>query len=145
MLGIFNKELVQPPQELNSPASLNSSLKPKLPKEILNHFISHSSNAFSIGFGDAMSLAYIPPEKTYSIHQRYPLSLIFVICVFLLMGHAVLVNWLQGLVFLFPLSTSHLCENQTMSLSHQTPFVRQTFFWEKKKLYNTYWFYLWLI
>lgn len=132
MLGIFNKELVQPPQELNSPASLNSSLKPKLPKEILNHFISHSSNAFSIGFGDAMSLAYIPPEKTYSIHQRYPLSLIFVICVFLLMGHAVLVNWLQGLVFLFPLSTSHLCENQTMSLSHQTPFVRQNLFWEKK-------------
>jgi hypothetical protein len=75
MLGIFNKGLVQPPQELNSPASLNSSLKPKLPQEILNDFISLSSNACSISFGDAMSLAYVPPEKPFSIHQRYPLSL----------------------------------------------------------------------
>ncbi|KAK7834339.1 stem-specific protein TSJT1 [Quercus suber] len=83
MLGIFNKELVQPPQELNSSASLNSSLKPKLPKEILNHFISHSSNAFSIGFGEAMSLAYIPPEKTYSIHQRLFCGIDEIYCIFL--------------------------------------------------------------
>ncbi|GMY37325.1 stem-specific protein TSJT1-like [Fagus crenata] len=83
MLGIFNKGLVQPPQELNSPASLNSSLKPKLPQEILNDFISLSSNACSISFGDAMSLAYVPPEKPFSIHQRLFCGIDEIYCVFL--------------------------------------------------------------
>jgi hypothetical protein len=83
MLGIFNKGLVQPPQELNSPASLNSSLKPKLPQEILNDFISLSGNACSISFGDAMSLAYVPPEKPFSIHQRLFCGIDEIYCVFL--------------------------------------------------------------
>lgn len=132
MLGIFNKELVQPPQELNSPASLNSSLKPKLPKEILNHFISHSSNAFSIGFGDAMSLAYIPPERTYSIHRRYPLFHICDMCVSVngscsfgqLTSRACLLISTFNMWGLDSNPSSHLCENRTVSLSHKTTFVR---------------------
>jgi hypothetical protein len=71
MLGIFNKGLVEPPQELNSPAPLNSSVKPKLSQEILKDFVSHSSEVFSISFGDSTSFAYLPPEKPCSIHQRY--------------------------------------------------------------------------
>lgn len=71
MLGLFNKGLVQPPQELNSPAPLSSSLKPKLSQEILKDFVSHSTNAFSVSFGNATSLAYLPQEKPYSTHQRY--------------------------------------------------------------------------
>jgi hypothetical protein len=71
MLGIFNKGLVQPPQELNSPAPLNSSVKPKHSQEILKDFISHSSNTFSISFGDATSFAYLPPEKSSSIHHWF--------------------------------------------------------------------------
>lgn len=71
MLAIFNKDLVQPPKELNSPAMSNSAKKPKLPHEILNDFLSsHSNNAFSIGFGNSASLSYVPPEKPYSVHQR---------------------------------------------------------------------------
>lgn len=78
MLGIFNKDLVQPPRELNSPAApapSNTSAKPKLSHEILKSFVSQSSNAFSISFENATSFAYVTPEKPYSIHQRYSLSL----------------------------------------------------------------------
>lgn len=72
MLAIFKKELVKPPQELNSPASLASSRKPKLAPEILKDFESaNPSNTFSVSFGDVASLAYIPPQNPYSIHQRY--------------------------------------------------------------------------
>lgn len=72
MLGIFNKALIQPPRELNSPAPLNSSAKPKLShEEILKNFVSNqSSNAISISFENATSCAYVQPEKPYSIHQR---------------------------------------------------------------------------
>ncbi|KAG7958963.1 hypothetical protein I3843_10G047400 [Carya illinoinensis] len=73
MLGIFNKDLVQPPRELNSPAApapSNSSAKSKLSHEILKSFVSQSSNAFSISFENATSFAYVTPEKPYSIHQR---------------------------------------------------------------------------
>ncbi|KAL5575447.1 hypothetical protein UlMin_017146 [Ulmus minor] len=69
MLAIFNKELVKSPQELKSPA-LSSTKKPKLPEEILNHFISsHSNNAFSMSCGNRALLAYAPPEKRFSINQ----------------------------------------------------------------------------
>ena len=72
MLGIFNKELVQPPQELNSPIMNNSTHKAKFPQEILNDFVSSYSNkALSIGFGNSAALAYVPPQKPDSIHQRY--------------------------------------------------------------------------
>lgn len=74
MLAIFKKGLVNPPQELNSPASLASSRKPKLPQEILKDF--ESSNALSISFGDVASLAYIPSQNPYAIHQKYPSDLL---------------------------------------------------------------------
>lgn len=71
MLGIFKKKLVNPPEELNSPASLNSSKNSKLPDEILNDFISSNpSNAFSISFGNDAFLAYSPSNKT-SKHHGY--------------------------------------------------------------------------
>ena len=71
MLAIFNKELVQPPQELNSPA-LSSAKKPRLANDILNDFMaSHPNKAFSIGFGNTASLAYVPPPNSNSTYQRY--------------------------------------------------------------------------
>ncbi|XP_041026048.1 stem-specific protein TSJT1-like [Juglans microcarpa x Juglans regia] len=84
MLSIFNKGLVQPPQELNSPAPLNSSVKPaKLSPEILKDFVSQSGNAFSISFENATSFAYVPPEKPYSIHQRLFCAMDEIYCIFL--------------------------------------------------------------
>jgi hypothetical protein len=71
MLAIFNKGLVNPPQELYSPASLCSSRKPKLPEEIVKDFVSaNPPNAFSLSFGDAALLAYIQPGNSYPRHQR---------------------------------------------------------------------------
>lgn len=68
MLGIFNKNLVNPPQELNCPAPLNSSKKSKLPDEILQHFISFNpSHAFSMNFGNDAILGYSPSNN----HQGY--------------------------------------------------------------------------
>ncbi|KAF2305152.1 hypothetical protein GH714_002112 [Hevea brasiliensis] len=85
MLAIFKKGLVNPPQELNSPASLASSRKPKLPQEIFKDFESSNapSNVLSISFGDVASLAYIPPQNTYSIHQRLFSGLNDIYCIFL--------------------------------------------------------------
>lgn len=71
MLAIFDKEMVQPPQELNSPI-VDSTKKAKFPQEILNDFVSSYQNkAFSIGFGNSAALAYVPQERSYSVHQRY--------------------------------------------------------------------------
>ena len=71
MLGIFTKKLVNPPQELNSPAPLNSSNKSKLPHEILQDFTSFNpSNAFSMNFGNDAILAYSPSNNT-SKHHGY--------------------------------------------------------------------------
>ncbi|KAL5537866.1 hypothetical protein UlMin_046211 [Ulmus minor] len=82
MLAIFNKELVKSPQELKSPA-LSSTKKPKLPEEILNHFISsHSNNAFSMSCGNRALLAYAPPEKRFSINQRLFCGLDDIYCIF---------------------------------------------------------------
>ncbi|KAJ1405480.1 Nucleophile aminohydrolase, N-terminal [Sesbania bispinosa] len=69
MLGIFKEKLVNPPKELNSPDSLNSSKKSKLPDEIIQDFVSHNpSNAFSMSFGNDAFLAYSPSNKP-SIHH----------------------------------------------------------------------------
>lgn len=72
MLAIFNKGLVEPPQELNSPASVKVSVKPKVPEETLKDFQScHSTNAFLISLGDAALLSYIPPCPPYSTQHRF--------------------------------------------------------------------------
>ncbi|XP_017226514.1 stem-specific protein TSJT1 [Daucus carota subsp. sativus] len=70
MLGIFNKELVKAPKELNSPlppmegSAKRVIHKPKqvAPQESLKGFLSAHSNAFSLSFADnAAALAFAPP------------------------------------------------------------------------------------
>jgi len=71
MLGLFKEKMANAPKELNSPASLNSSTKPKLSHEILKDFMScDPSNAFYMCFGNDALLAYSPSNKP-STHQRY--------------------------------------------------------------------------
>ncbi|XP_050207417.1 stem-specific protein TSJT1-like [Mercurialis annua] len=81
MLAIFKKGIVNPPQELNSPASLASSTKPKLPHEILTDF--SSSNSFSMTFGDSAALAYSPPQNPFPSHRRSFCGVDDVYCIFL--------------------------------------------------------------
>jgi hypothetical protein len=83
MLAIFNKKLVNPPQELNSPAPLNSSRKSKLPDEILHDFTSSNpSNAFSMNFGNDAFLAYSPSNNS-SKHQGMFCGLDNIYCAFM--------------------------------------------------------------
>ena len=75
MLAIFKKGLADAPQELNSPASLqSSSKKPKLPEETLKDFLSSHSNsnnnAFSVGFANKALFAFAPSDRQHSVHQR---------------------------------------------------------------------------
>ncbi|XP_039034583.1 stem-specific protein TSJT1-like isoform X2 [Hibiscus syriacus] len=84
MLTIFNKELMNPPKELHSPASLSSSNKPKSPEEIIKDFLaSNHSNAFSIGFGSSACIAYAPLENRYSNYQRLFCGVDEIYCIFL--------------------------------------------------------------
>ncbi|GKV45839.1 hypothetical protein SLEP1_g52877 [Rubroshorea leprosula] len=85
MLGVFNKGLVNPPQELHSPASMVSSKKPKLPEEIVKDFLSlNPKNAFSITLGaSAGSIAYVPPQNPYSSPKRLFCAVDEIHCVFL--------------------------------------------------------------
>lgn len=83
MLAIFKDNLVNPPEELNSPASLNSSTNSKHPNEILQHFISSNpSNAFSMSFGNDALLGYSPSNKP-SIHPGLFCGLDNIYCAFL--------------------------------------------------------------
>ncbi|XP_057950352.1 stem-specific protein TSJT1-like [Malania oleifera] len=83
MLAIFKKGLADAPQELNSSASFKASLKPKLPQETLNDFLSsHSNNAFSVCFGDEASLAFVPPQRSISIHKRLFCGMGDIYCIF---------------------------------------------------------------
>ncbi|OMO65126.1 hypothetical protein COLO4_31499 [Corchorus olitorius] len=84
MLAIFNKGLVNPPEELQSPASLSSSRKPKLPAEIHRDFLSSNpNNAFSIGFGAAASLSYVPLPPQYPSYQRLFCGVDEIYCIFM--------------------------------------------------------------
>uniref|UniRef100_A0A6N2KYG2 DUF3700 domain-containing protein n=1 Tax=Salix viminalis TaxID=40686 RepID=A0A6N2KYG2_SALVM len=84
MLAIFNKGLVNPPQELYSPASLCSSRKPKLPGEIVKDFVSSNpSKAFTMSFGDAALLACISQGNSYPRNQRLFCGLDGIYCIFL--------------------------------------------------------------
>ncbi|KAE9594997.1 hypothetical protein Lal_00041352 [Lupinus albus] len=72
MLGIFKERLVSAPKELNSPASLNSSTKHKLPHEILQDFMSFNpSNAFYISFGNDALLAHSPLNQSFINHRLF--------------------------------------------------------------------------
>uniref|UniRef100_U5G2A3 DUF3700 domain-containing protein n=1 Tax=Populus trichocarpa TaxID=3694 RepID=U5G2A3_POPTR len=71
MLAIFHKAFANPPEELNSPASQRSTRKPKLPDETLSEFLSHHpQKTFSINFGEAAVLAYVPQDSPFSPQQR---------------------------------------------------------------------------
>ncbi|XP_057537908.1 stem-specific protein TSJT1-like [Amaranthus tricolor] len=73
MLAIFNKNLVDPPKELNSPVSHSSGSgnKPKYAEDIVRIFQqAYSQNTpISFGFGNSAFLAY-SPSKGIPIHQQ---------------------------------------------------------------------------
>ncbi|XP_052181789.1 stem-specific protein TSJT1-like [Diospyros lotus] len=68
MLAIFKQGLADPPKELNSPASLRSSKKPKLPQDILKDFLANckSKDALSIAFANNAFLAFAPSDSSSS-------------------------------------------------------------------------------
>lgn len=71
MLAIFHKAFAHPPDELNSPASYKGAKKPKVPEETLREFLSHHpDNTFSMSFGEAAVLAYVRPERHFSVRPR---------------------------------------------------------------------------
>lgn len=84
MLAIFKKGLAQPPKELNSPASLKASKKPKYPAETLKDFLSSQpGSASSITFGNGALLAYAPPQRPYWTYQRLFCGVNEIYCIFL--------------------------------------------------------------
>ncbi|KAG6594612.1 Stem-specific protein TSJT1 [Cucurbita argyrosperma subsp. argyrosperma] len=86
MLAIFDAQSVQPPPELHSPASHRlPTVKPKLPREILNHFITSSSRscgALSMSFGNAAFLAFDPSASRSTNHQSLFCGLDEMYCMF---------------------------------------------------------------
>lgn len=84
MLAVLNKGLVNPPQELQSPAPRISSRKPKLPEEIIQNFLnSNPKTTFSFNFGSAGALAYSPPQDRFLSHQRLFCGVDEIYCIFL--------------------------------------------------------------
>ncbi|XP_044496977.1 stem-specific protein TSJT1-like isoform X2 [Mangifera indica] len=84
MLAIFNKGVMNPPEELHSPASLTSPRKPKLSEEICKDFVdSHPSNTFLISLKNAASLAYVPPQNPYSSSKRLFCGIDNIYCIFM--------------------------------------------------------------
>ncbi|CAN0852982.1 Stem-specific protein TSJT1 [Linum grandiflorum] len=73
MLAIFKKGVVNPPQELNSPAySYSPSInQQQLPHQIVNSFISANPNdSLSMKFRDDALLAYVPRRNSLTAPQR---------------------------------------------------------------------------
>ncbi|KAJ1381529.1 Nucleophile aminohydrolase, N-terminal [Sesbania bispinosa] len=84
MLAIFHKAFAHPPEELNSPASYKGTKKPKVPEETLRDFLSHHPlNTFSMSFGHAAVLAYVRPDRPFSVNQRLFCGLDDIYCLFL--------------------------------------------------------------
>ncbi|KAL8226467.1 hypothetical protein R6Q57_016299 [Mikania cordata] len=84
MLAIFHKAFANPPEELKSPAAHHVSRQPKLPEETLNEFLSvHPTNTFSMTFGDAAVLAYVKPDRGYSVDQRLFTAFDDIYCLFI--------------------------------------------------------------
>ncbi|CAN1129542.1 Stem-specific protein TSJT1 [Linum perenne] len=88
MLAIFKKGVVNPPQELNSPAASSSysssnSNNQKLPHQIINSFISaNPSDSLSIKFRDDVLLAYVPRRNSLTAPQRLFCGVNDVYCIF---------------------------------------------------------------
>jgi hypothetical protein len=87
MLAIFNKNLVDPPKELNSPVShsTGSGNKSKYPQDIVNTFQqSYSHNVpLSIGFGNSAFLAYSSCKGPQIHDQRLFMGVDNMYCLFL--------------------------------------------------------------
>ncbi|XP_031124074.1 stem-specific protein TSJT1-like [Ipomoea triloba] len=85
MLAIFQKELVNPPKELSSPASLGSSMKVVPPQKAINNFLStNPRNGFSLGFGDKAFLAYSSAQPSSNlVEQRLFCGVNDMYCIFL--------------------------------------------------------------
>lgn len=87
MLAIFNKELVNPPKELNSPAShpSGSGNKSKYPEDIVRMFQqAYSHNApLSVGFGNSAFLAYSSSNGPQLHQQRMFCGMDNMYCIFL--------------------------------------------------------------
>lgn len=84
MLAIFKKGVIDPPKELNSPASSlqSNSIKPKNTQDALNDFLSSQpTNAFSIAFSDKASLAFAPPQSQFP-QQRLFCGVDDIFCMF---------------------------------------------------------------
>ncbi|CAK9321016.1 unnamed protein product [Citrullus colocynthis] len=84
MLAIFDSQSVPSPPELQSPASFRlPTAKPKLPREILNHFItSGSCEALCMCFGNAASIAFDPFASRSTHHQMLFCGLDEMYCMF---------------------------------------------------------------
>ncbi|XP_047974563.1 stem-specific protein TSJT1-like [Salvia hispanica] len=83
MLGVFKNGVVNPPQELYSPAS-SSATASKSPQETLKDFLaSNPTNGFSLEFADKGFLAYASPQRQFPCQQRLFCSLNDVYCIFL--------------------------------------------------------------
>ncbi|KAF3670650.1 hypothetical protein BC332_10277 [Capsicum chinense] len=84
MLAIFKNGVVDPPKELQSPASLQASIKAATPQETLKNFLStNSNNGFSIGFVDKAILAYSNRPTSYNTMQRLFCGVNDIYCIFL--------------------------------------------------------------
>lgn len=84
MLGAFKNGVVNPPQELYSPASTKVSVTPKTPQQTLKDFLaSNPNNGFSLEFSDKGFLAYASPQRQLMSQQRLFCSLNDVYCIFL--------------------------------------------------------------
>lgn len=68
MLGVFKNGVVNPPQELHSPAS---TLASKTPEETLKDFLaSNPNNGFSLEFSDKGFLAYASQQRQLMSQQQ---------------------------------------------------------------------------
>ncbi|KAG6385345.1 hypothetical protein SASPL_154178 [Salvia splendens] len=70
MLGVFKNGVVNPPQELYSPAS-SLAMAAKSPQETLKDFLAaNPTNGFSLEFADKGFLAYASPQRQLLSQQR---------------------------------------------------------------------------
>ncbi|KGN49214.1 stem-specific protein TSJT1 [Cucumis sativus] len=84
MLALFDSQSVPSPPELQSPASFRlPTAKPKLPREILDHFLSSGScGTLSMYFGNAASIAFDPSASHSTHHQMLFCGLDEMYCMF---------------------------------------------------------------
>ncbi|XP_031130939.1 stem-specific protein TSJT1-like [Ipomoea triloba] len=84
MLAIFQKGLVDPPKELNSPAPLQASVELVPPQEAINNFLAaNKSNGFSLGFGEKAFLAYSAQDCSNLKQERLFCGVNDIYCIFM--------------------------------------------------------------